>query len=284
MGEDADPEERFGDEGPVVGVSWLRVSLGTPGVRVVDARPFPRYAEGHIPGAVHLDLYALRLADSSAEAIARFDAEVEAGLRRIEVRPDERVVFYEDFSGTSAARGVWLLDYAGHRGGAMLDGGLGAWIAAGGEVTRAAPAVDASDVHIRPDHGVLATAEEIRAALAGDRPAPLLLDTRNDREHFAGTIPGSIHLEWLHHLNPDGTLRSPAELRALYARVGIGSDEAADGLAAERGVVTYCASGYRAAHAYVVLRALGHRRIKNYVPSWNEWSRRADLPVAVPDE
>ncbi len=46
-------------------------------------------------------------------------------------------------------------------------------------------------------------------------------------------------------------------------------------------MVTFCASGYRAAHAYVALRALGVPAM-NYAPSWNEWSRRGDLPIVRP--
>ena len=272
----------FGDDGPIVGVGWLRAHLGRPGVRVVDARPAPFYAAGHIPGAFQSELYApaLKLPDSSPAAIARFEAAVETELRRLGVRQGERVVFYEEVTGTSAARGVWLLDYAGIGGGALLDGGLAAWRAAGGEVVREAPAPDPSDVRLRPDRSVLATAEELRDGLPdrGDGTSvPLPLDTRNDAEHAAGTIPGSVHVEWVRHLRPDGTLRPPADLRALYAAAGAdpGGDQA---------VVAYCASGYRAAHAYVVLRALGHGRVQNYAPSWNEWGRRGDLPVEVPEE
>ena len=123
-----DGKGRFANDGPIVTVSWLAERLGAPGVRVVDARPQPLYAAGHIPGAFNLDLSALGLPDSSPAAIARFDADIGAALRRVGVRPGERVLFYEDFAGTAAAYGVWLLDYAGHRGGALLDGGLAAWV------------------------------------------------------------------------------------------------------------------------------------------------------------
>ena len=267
-------EERFGDDGPIVGVAWLREHLGDPGVRVIDARPLGPYADAHIPGALHLDLYAIEVRSSDEIEVDRFVAETDAALRRLGVRAGDRVIFYEEFAGTSAARGVWLLDYLGHGGGAMLDGGLRSWTGAGGPLTQEVPESIPSDFRAVPVPALLPTADEIRVAIDAGAP-PVLLDTRTEAEHAAGTIPGSVHVEWVDHLNPDGTLKSPNMLRSLYARAGLSPQR-------DRPVIAYCASGFRAAHTYVVLRALGFPNVANYAPSWGEWSRRADLPVVIP--
>ncbi len=264
----------FGNDGPVVTVPWLQSHLGQTNVRLIDVRSATDYAAGHIPGAFHSDLHALVLADSAPASIAAFDAALAAEIRRLGIQTGERVIFYEDFSGTSAARGVWLLDYAGLGNGALLDGGLGAWQAAGGELVRAAAVPTPSTIELHPDRSVLATVDELATPPRNGSP-PLPLDTRNDVEYAAGTIPNSVHVEWSRHLRPDGTLRPPTELRALYAAAGIEP-------AGDRDVVTFCGSGFRAAHSYVVLRALGVPRVKNYAPSWNEWGRRPDLPKSRP--
>jgi thiosulfate/3-mercaptopyruvate sulfurtransferase len=43
--------------------------------------------------------------------------------------------------------------------------------------------------------------------------------------------------------------------------------------------VTYCQSGYRAAHSWLVLRLLGFGDVGNYLGSWYEWGNHPTTPV-----
>ena len=43
--------------------------------------------------------------------------------------------------------------------------------------------------------------------------------------------------------------------------------------------MTYCQSGYRAAHSWLVLKLLGFENVKNYIGSWYEWGSSPSTSV-----
>ena len=274
MGKKGYPNERF-----LVDVAWLREHRDDPRLRLIDARSAGEYGEGHIPGAVNLDVGAISTAHSDPEGVDDFNRRQVATLRAAGVSADSLVVAYDSQSGASAARTVWVLDYYGHDEVYLLDGGLDAWRAAGGAVTTEVPRVPAGNVAAHPRPEALATYRDILERL--DRPDTVILDTRRRSEYLGtevraargGTIPGSVHLEWLNHLDDRGAVRDADELRALFARHGVTPDKE---------VIPFCGGGYRSAHAYLVLTMLGYPRVRNYLGSWGEWGNRPELPVETP--
>jgi thiosulfate/3-mercaptopyruvate sulfurtransferase len=91
---------------------------------IVDTRSFPEYKKGHIPGAVNIDLFQLHWFDTSKRGIKDFNRQTRLLLSNIGIKSDSLVVLYDNVSGISAARGVWLLLYFSYKRVNMLDGGF----------------------------------------------------------------------------------------------------------------------------------------------------------------
>lgn len=246
---------------------------------VIDLRPPEDFASGHIPGAVHLDLWGVSLIDTDPAPLKAFMWMIDHLFNLRGVTSETPVVVYDDQSGVRAARGFWFLEYFGHPRVRLLDGGFRAWRDAGLPVTQDAAAPPKSTWAGTPQPQTIATWRDVQSRL-GD-PGVVLLDTRTDGE-YAGTtvrarrggrIPGAVHVEWTRNLGPDGAFKPAAELRAMYQQAGVTPDKE---------VITYCQGGYRAAHGYLALRLLGYPRVRNYTGSWKEWGDRDDVPVELP--
>jgi thiosulfate/3-mercaptopyruvate sulfurtransferase len=243
---------------------------------LLDLRPPESYAAGHIPGALHLDLWGVSLVDTDPAPLRAFMWAIEHVLALHGVDASTPVVVYDEVSGVRAARAFWFLEYFGHPSVRVLNGGFNAWVRAGFPVTQAAAPPPRSEWTGSREDKTLATWKDVLDALP--RPDVVIVDTRSDQEYEGsvarakrgGAIPGAVHIEWTRNLSESGEFKPPAELRELYVDAGVTPD---------REVITYCQGGYRAAHSYLALRLLGYPRVRNYVGSWKEWGDREDLPV-----
>jgi thiosulfate/3-mercaptopyruvate sulfurtransferase len=259
--------------------AWLAQQLENPDVRVIEVDvSAAAYDDWHIDGAVLWNVYA-DLKDADYHTVDR--AAIEQLLARSGIGPATTVVFY----GYAPALGVWLLSLYGHEDARILNCSRDSWRADGRPwsttTTQPAPVAYPLD----PLQGrIRAERADVKAALG--RPGTTLVDVRSvpeyEGERFwpsggmqpdgrAGHIPGAIHLPLDGLYRPDGSFRSPAELRPLFAAIGL---ESGDDL------ITYCTIGGRAATAWFVLsRLLGRDHVRVYDGSWAEWGRTPGTPV-----
>ena len=86
----------------------------------------------------------------------------------------------------------------------------------------------------------------------------------------AGHVPGAVNVPWGKAANEDGTFKSAAELKKLYADVGV------DG---SKPVITYCRIGERSSHTWFALTKILGYKVKNYDGSWTEYGNAVGVPV-----
>lgn len=245
-----------------------------------DPHGHEHYRAGHLPGAIYVDLDRELSAPPSA-AGGRHPlpslAALEEAARRWGLRAGGAVVVvYDDTGGLAAARAWWLLGWAGVREVAILDGGLGAWRAAGLPVEPGEVTAPPGDVVLRGGGRRVIEVDEA-AALAG---AGLLLDARAGERYRgevepidprAGHIPGALSAPTAANLDGDGRFLAPEELRARFDALGAAR-------AGEIGV--YCGSGVTAAHEIAALALAGYDAAL-FPGSWSAWSADPDRPAAL---
>lgn len=269
----------------LISAAELRARLADPALRVADVRWWLAdpakgrrdYAAGHIPGAVFVDVDTdlvgphgpgrHPLPDPAAFAVR---------MAALGFGDEHEIVAYDDAGGTIAARLWWMLDDLGHPLVRVLDGGLGAWEAAGGPLT--------AEVPIHPPASLtLASAwtrRIERAALLERLGTVALLDARAPERYrgdiepvdpVAGHIPTARSAPAGGSLSASGTFLDPEALRIRFETL-TGGDP----------VVVACGSGITAAHLALGLRVAGLPDPLLYGGSYSDWAR-AGLPVATGD-
>ncbi|MDQ3127538.1 MAG: sulfurtransferase [Chloroflexota bacterium] len=264
------------DDLRIVDCRWV---LGSPGAGVVA------YSSGHIPGSIHLDLDD-DLADPAGYGApgrhplpSPFELAADLGLAGI--GDGHLVVAYDDVGGWVAARLWWMLDVLGHQRVRVLDGGLAAWIEAGGELTTDVPSLPAAALHLGDRWERVISREELRhrlgsVVLLDARGAPRYRGETEPIDPVAGHIPTARNAPIEGNLvGPGGAFLAPAELVARFEALG------ADGSAGP--VVTSCGSGVSALHHALAMRVAGLPDPILYVGSYSDWSRSGETVATGPE-
>ncbi|WP_280504025.1 sulfurtransferase [Nocardia farcinica] len=272
---------------------------GDAPVRLLDVRwaltqPDGResFADGHIPGAVYVDLET-ELTDHSVTGRGRHPlpsgSALQEALRRWGIDEGDTVVAYDDWNRAGSSRAWWVLRAAGLPDVRILDGGFGGWLESGGSVEYGREYRHADDrignvtvAHEDLYAGALPTLSAEEAARIAEKG--VLLDARAPErfrgelepvDPVAGHIPGAVNLPSTSVLDDDGAFVAPEKLRARFAKRGV---EPGAGAGAPTGA--YCGSGVTAAVLVAAAEAAGIE-LALFPGSWSQWSADPDNPVAT---
>ena len=255
----------------LISVTELNLILDDPNVILADTRSFKEYSEGHIPGAVHLDLFAFHWIDTTKQGIENFNDQTQNLLSILGVTPEKKVIFYDSVSGMLAARGVWMLMYFSHQNVSMIDGGITKWQKENFPLETKPNAFKPSKFSGKINSEIISGFEYIQENLDNVK----ILDARSTGEYDGSTIraaqsghiPNAINIDWNQNISDDGTFKNDDELSQMY-------DYPKDSE-----IVTYCQGAYRAANTFLVLKKLGFTNVRVYLGSWGEWGNKLELPV-----
>jgi thiosulfate/3-mercaptopyruvate sulfurtransferase len=269
--------------GVLVDAAWLahhRDDVVLADVRwYLDGRDGRRaFESGHIPGAVYVDLDTDLSAPDKGGVAGRHPLPTPEhfadALGRLGIGADDTVVAYDDSGGGTAGRLVWMLRALGQDA-ALLDGGMRAFDGALEE----GPSATREPVHVEPREWPseqLATADELMTSrsLVDARATERYRGETEPVDARAGHVPGAQNVPWASNLDATtGRLRSSAELRERFERLGLGGD-----------TICYCGSGVSACMDLIALEHAGLGPGRLFVPSWSGWSADPDRPVATGDD
>ena len=269
----------------VAQADWLEANLDNPKVRIIEVSTEPGiYERGHIKNAIkfvwHTDLVDTVNRDIiNAKNFSKL-------VQKAGISDDTTVVLYGDKNNSFAAWGAWIFNIYGQKDVRVLDGGRVKWEKDGRALTTAVPTFSAGNfVATKADKAIRATLINDVLPVAKKRVKADLVDIRGADEYNgkifaapgfqelsvrAGHIPGAVNVPWGANVNADGTFKTVAELKKLYADKGI------DG---KQNIITYCRIGERSSLTWFVLSEILGYNVKNYDGSWTEYGNSVGVPI-----
>lgn len=269
----------------LVSTTWLDQHAKDANLVLLHVGDKAEYDAAHIAGARYVATRDLSTPPQSGQGLTLEmpPADVLASkLEALGISDNSHVVVYYGKDWVSpATRILFTLVYAGLQNVSLLDGGMGAWTKAGHPVTVDVPPPAAGHLSPLKTRPLIVDAEFVKAhagaagfSVVDSRDAAFYNGTQpgGPMDHRkSGHIPGARSVPFTQMTNEDLTLKSPAELAAVFAKAGVGPNDT---------VVTYCHIGQQATATLFGALTLGHP-VMLYDGSFEDWARR-DLPVENP--
>lgn len=272
----------------LVSVDWVQARITKPGLVMLDASwhmpaakrdPRAEHAQAHIAEARFFDIDAISDASSSLPHMLPAADGFARSVRDLGVTNADQIVIYDTVGLFSAARAWWMFRAMGHQNVAVMDGGLPAWIASGGETTGREEPVTPSAYTATLNMDAVASLAAMKAAskaashvILDARPAGRFDGTQPEPRPGlpSGHMPNSISIPFSSVVTANGFLKSSLALSELFQCLGVGEDKK---------TITTCGSGVTAAILTLALARIGVSETSLYDGSWTEWGSTDGCPI-----
>jgi thiosulfate/3-mercaptopyruvate sulfurtransferase len=272
---------------PLVSTEWLASRINAPDVRVADASwylpnmsrdPRAEYAAAHIPRAVFFDIDDLSDEKNPMPHMLAPAPKFASRMRKLGLGDGNLIVVYDSAGVYSSPRAWWMLRAMGHEDVVVLDGGLPKWRREGRTLEDMSAQPFARHFTARPNNALVRDFRQMTANL--ETKHAQVVDARGiprfkaiEPEPRAGVrgghVPGSLNVPYTELTTEGGTLKSPDELRKVFA---------AHHVDVAKPTITTCGSGITAAIVMLALNVAGAGDVALYDGSWAEWGA-SDAPV-----
>ena len=269
---------------PLISASELLEALDDPSIRIADVRYFlgepgrgsKEFTEGHIPGAVYVDLDTDLAAPPGAGAKPMPDpAAFAARMGELGFGNEHTIVIHDAANGQFGARMWAMLDRLGHPNVRMLDGGIAAWKQAGGPWTAAVATPEPASMELAGEWPGTIDRDQLaelqgKVDLVDVRPPDTYSGADAAADAVGGHIPGARNRPCGSMMTEDGRMKPAEELLPLIR---------GEGERAELPLVVSCQSGVTACFGALAARVAGLPDPLVYVGSFSDWVG-SDMPVA----
>jgi len=240
------------------------------------------YLQGHIPGAVYVDLEK-DLSGGKNPLLGRHPLPEpsvwSSTISKLGVSKSTLVILYDQQENIYSARMWWMLKAVGLNNVRILNGGFSNWVNFGGDVSTLIeePQPTLQEIDSSKFDGLVKMIDIQKNIQA---PIFTVLDARASERYrgevepldpVAGHIPGAINRLYKLNLNDQNLFKSSSELKKEFLSF-VNNPES---------IVHQCGSGVTACHNLLAMEIAGLHGSKLYAGSWSEWCNHPENPIAL---
>ncbi len=238
------------------------------------------YLEGHIPGALYVDLdrdlSGTKTGKNGRHPLPTPEAWAQT-KSRLGMDSKTLVIAYDNQGSVYASRLWWMLKATGHANVQVLDGGLDAWNGPIGTLPRQPeatkiPVPSMPYVGLVLVDGVMQNLQSKEYVIVDARANDRFQGQNETLDPVGGHIPNAINYCFRENLTGKSFKTSEQLYKDFHALLG--STKASE-------VIHQCGSGVTACHNLLAMEIAGLKGSRLYAGSWSEWCADPSRPVAL---